>query len=194
MDVHERIERFRQMVEADPENDLGHFSLGRALMDAERYDEAAGALRRAIELNPRLSKAYYLLGQALLRLDRRDEAIQTLERGLQVAAERGDEGPRAEIAQLLGELGVEVSQAEATAQPTSGGFRCRRCGAAGPQLEEPPLSDALGQQIQQHICTACWQEWLAMGIKVINELRLDLSQRRGQEIFDQYMKEFLNLP
>ena len=32
-----------------------------------------------------------------------------------------------------------------------------------------------------------------MGIKVINELRLDLSDRRGQEMFDQYMKEFLNL-
>ena len=128
MDVQQRIERFRQMVEADPDNDLGHFSLGRALIDAEQFDEAVTALRRAVELNPRLSKAYYLLGQALDRLGRRDEAVETLQRGLQVATERGDEGPRAEIAQLLTQLGVEVADAP-TAAEASGTFRCRRCGA-----------------------------------------------------------------
>ena len=29
-----RIEQFRKMADADPENELGHFSLGRALFDA----------------------------------------------------------------------------------------------------------------------------------------------------------------
>ena len=35
-ETNERIERFRTMAEADPQNELGHFSLGRALMDAGR--------------------------------------------------------------------------------------------------------------------------------------------------------------
>lgn len=192
MDVQERIARFRQMVEADPENDLGHFSLGRALIDAGQYEEAATSLRRALELNPRLSKAYYLLGTALAELGRVDEAIAVLKEGYEVAAARGDVGPREEIAEKLRSLGVEVAPQAASSADT-GGFRCRRCGAPGPQLDEPPSNDPLGQQVFEHICANCWQEWLAMGIKVINELRLDLSDRRGQEVFDQYMKEFLNL-
>ncbi len=193
MDVHERIARFRQMVEADPNNDLGHFSLGRALLDAGQLEEAVTALRRALELNPRLSKAYYLLGSALADLGRTEEAIGVLQEGYSVATDRGDVGPRSEIAEKLRSLGVEVSEAAEEQAGETAAFRCRRCGSPGPRLQEPPASDELGQRIFEQICANCWQEWLAMGIKVINELRLDLSDRRGQEIFDQYMKEFLNL-
>lgn len=192
MELQERIERFRQMVASDPENDLGHFSLGRALLDAGQFEEAAAELEQALRLNPRLSKAYYLRARALIELNRKDEAISVLRQGLEVASARGDEGPRAEIVACLQELGETVPEAAASAAASTG-FRCRRCGATGPQLDEAPVSDAIGEQIQQHICANCWQEWLAMGIKVINELRLDLSDRRGQQVFDQYMKEFLNL-
>ena len=31
-----RIEQFRKMAEADPDNELGHFSLGRALVRCRR--------------------------------------------------------------------------------------------------------------------------------------------------------------
>jgi Fe-S cluster biosynthesis and repair protein YggX len=191
MDVEERIVQFRRMVEADPENDLGHFSLARALLDAGRYSEAASELRRTLELNPRLSKAYYLLGYSLHRLGSAQEAIDVLRRGYEVADQRGDLGPREEIAQLLRTLGADLPGRQEAAPS---GFRCRRCGAPGPQLEEPPIQDALGQSIYENVCAHCWQEWLAMGIKVINELRLDLSDPRGQQVFDHYMREFLNLP
>ena len=40
-----RIEQFKNMTEADPENELGHFSLGKAYLDAGQFDEAASSLR-----------------------------------------------------------------------------------------------------------------------------------------------------
>ena len=61
-EVAARIEQFRKMAEADPSNELGHFSLGRAYMDAAMFPEAAEAFEKAIAINANLSKAYQLLG------------------------------------------------------------------------------------------------------------------------------------
>ena len=37
----------------------------------------------------------------------------------------------------------------------------------------------------------CWQDWLRnYSIKVINELRLDLSTEFGQDEYDKYMRGF----
>jgi len=46
------------------------------------------------------------------------------------------------------------------------------------------MSDELGQQIFNSCCAECWQEWLGQGIKVINEMRLDLSTERGRHCAD----------
>src|SRR6184192_2027133 len=78
----DRIEQFRKMANDDPNNELGHFSLGRALLEAGEFDESAKSFRRVLALNPNLSKAYQLLAQAQLKLDRRDEAIETLQQGM----------------------------------------------------------------------------------------------------------------
>jgi Fe-S cluster biosynthesis and repair protein YggX len=67
-------------------------------------------------------------------------------------------------------------------------------GTRARQLAKPPMSDELGQRIQATVCMDCWNEWLRnYSIKVINEMRLDLSTERGQEVYDQVMKEFLGL-
>ena len=60
-----RIEQFKKMAEADPENVLGHFSLGRAYLDSGMNAEAVGAFERALQLDAKLSKAYQLLADAL---------------------------------------------------------------------------------------------------------------------------------
>ena len=39
-----RIEQFRNMARANPEDDLAHFALGQALFDARRHGEAAAAM------------------------------------------------------------------------------------------------------------------------------------------------------
>jgi len=84
-----RIEQFRKMASDDPGNALGHFSLGRELLNAGRAEEAVPSFERVIQIDPNLSRAYQLLGTALLRLDRRDEAISRLTEGLKIAHERG---------------------------------------------------------------------------------------------------------
>jgi Fe-S cluster biosynthesis and repair protein YggX len=63
----------------------------------------------------------------------------------------------------------------------------------GTKLASPPFSNAQGREIQARICQGCWREWLAMGTKVINELRLSLVDPEAQRVFDQHMREFLNL-
>jgi Fe-S cluster biosynthesis and repair protein YggX len=79
-----------------------------------------------------------------------------------------------------------------------GGFRCQRpmclAGSRARQLASPPFNDDLGRRIYDTICADCWTDWLKnYSIKVINELRLDLSTERGQAEYDRYMREFLGL-
>src|SRR5947208_1012830 len=60
----DRINRFKAMTEADPTNELGFFSLGRAYIDAGQPKDAIPSLQRVLALNPSFSKAYSLLGMA----------------------------------------------------------------------------------------------------------------------------------
>ncbi|MER3417023.1 MAG: hypothetical protein C4297_12530 [Gemmataceae bacterium] len=195
--LEERIAQFQKMAHDDPENELGHYSLGRVLMEAGRFAEAAPAFERALALNPYFTKAYQLLGECYLQLQRADKAAEIFREGYSVAEERHDAALRDELARALRSLGQEPPAPRAVAGATAAGFVCRRPGChAGPeaqQLPNPPMNDELGQLVYQSICTACWREWLAMGVKVINELRLDLSDERHQQVYENYMKEFLGL-
>ncbi len=57
-------------------------TLGSALIEASRYDEAIAALRRACELDPQLASAWYNLGLVLMRSMRVDESAEALRRAL----------------------------------------------------------------------------------------------------------------
>lgn len=198
-----RIEQFKQMALADPDNELGHFSLGKAYLEAGKFDEAVQPLARTIELNPKLSKAYQLLGEAHVGAGQNERAIDTLTKGLGVADRQGDRMPRDAMADQLRGLGAPVPEF-ATSQPavqdSSGsttdatdGFRCSRCGRPGGKLEKRPFKGELGEKVFANVCTSCWREWIPMGTKVINELGLTLSSPAGQQAYDQYMVEFLQL-
>lgn len=190
-----RIEQFKKMAQADPQNELGHFSLGKAYLDAGQSSLAIPCFERVIELNANIAKVYQLLAAALLKENRRPEAIVQLSRGVEVAAAHGDLAPKNEMVRMLKELGAPVPEsAAAPPQPLGQGqVLCNRCGRVGPQLPSPPFSKDLGREIHEKICADCWRAWIAMGTKVINELRLPLSDPQAQKIFDQHMREFLNL-
>src|SRR5207302_1804859 len=149
------------------------------------------------ELSPLFSKVYQLLGDSLVKLGRRDEAVKVLKEGFAVADERGDVLPRDEMGKLLSQLGeTPPAPAQTKAAPVGGGFRCHRPGCpAGPharQLPKPPMQDALGQRIYETVCADCWEYWFRnLSIKVINEMRLDLSDARGQAMYEQIMRETL---
>lgn len=199
--LQDRIAQFRKMANDDPDNELGHFRLGQLLVEAGDNEAAAQAFRRTLELSPQFSKVFQLLGSCLIKLDRRDEAVRTLNEGFAVADERGDNIPRDEMAKLLTQLGAPVpaiKKSVASASKSGEGFQCQRpgclAGSRARKLPAPPMNDDLGRRVHESICADCWQDWLKnYSIKVINEMRLDLSTERGQEVYDQNMREFLGL-
>jgi tetratricopeptide (TPR) repeat protein len=198
--LEERVAQFRKMAADDPDNELGHFRLGQLLMEGEQHDEAIQSFRRTLELSPLFSKVYQLLATCLIRQGRPEDAIKVLNEGIAVADERGDNMPRDEMARLLGELGQPVPEpkkaAAAGGGPAGDGFRCQRpgclAGSKARPLPGPPMNDDLGRRIHAAICADCWNEWLRnFSVKVINEMRLDLSLEKGQETYDQIMRELL---
>jgi Fe-S cluster biosynthesis and repair protein YggX len=201
MTLENRILQFKKMAEADPNNELAHFSLGKACLEAGDFAAAAGSLERVLAINPSFSRAYQHLGEVQLKLGRHQDAIATLSRGYSVAQGNGDIMPRDAIGGLLKELGVarpvvgEAVTAVAAEVKVKGNgeFQCRRCGGGGPKLPERPFKGQMGERILAEICSTCWREWIGMGTKVINEFRLDLSNPHGQQVYDQEMREFLNL-
>ena len=195
-EINERIERFKNMADADPDNELGHFSLGRAYMEAGRYAEAIESLKRAIVINRNLSKAYQFVGQSQLKLGQQGEAVATLTEGVKVADARGDVLPRNEMIEQLKSLGAAVPELKASTaklEVGEGQVMCRRCGQVKPRLPSQPFKGEFGKLIYENTCAQCWREAIGQGTKVINELRLDLSDPRAQKMWDQNIREFLNL-
>lgn len=199
--LQDRIAQFRKMASDDPENELGHFRLGQLLAEAGQHREAVQSFRRTLELSPQFSKVFQLMGASLIQLGQRQDAVQVLRDGFAMADERGDTIPRDEMAKLLVQLGEPVpvsKKSGGTGASTTGvgGFHCQRpgcfAGARARPLPSPPMNDELGRRIQANICADCWTEWFRnYSIKVINEMRLDLSTEKGQEVYDQIMREYL---
>jgi Fe-S cluster biosynthesis and repair protein YggX/predicted TPR repeat methyltransferase len=187
----------RKMASDDPDNELGHFRLGQLLAEAGDHAGAAASFERTLELSPGFSKVFQLLGQSLMKLGKKAEAIDVWTRGWKVADERGDKMPRDDMARLLRENGApvpEVTRPQTDDGPGTG-FKCQRpgclAGNRAKQLPGAPLPDDVHNRIHREICADCWNEWLRnYSIKVINELRLDLSSEYGQEEYDKYMHEF----
>jgi tetratricopeptide (TPR) repeat protein len=194
----DRIAQFRKMASDDPENELGHFRLGQLLAEDGQHEEAAKSFERTLELNPQFSKVYQLLGECRSKLGKKEQAVEVLARGYKVADENGDRMPRDAMAKLLADLGAPVPKPEPAAATNDGpetGFRCQRPGcAAGKRakpMAAPPIPDPIGVRIQEQICADCWESWKKdYSIKVINELRLDLSSEFGSSEYDKYMRGY----
>lgn len=198
-ELQDRIARFETMASADPDNDMAHFSLGSAYLQAGRAAEAAKSLQRCIELNPDMSKAYQLAGEAMIKAGWSDTAADLLRTGYEVAAAKGDRMPKDAIADLLRDMGLEPpalskdTAAAAERLRESGAFVCRRTGRPGTQLAEPPFRGPVAKWIMDNISAETWQAWIGQGTKVINELRLDFSREEDQETYDKHMYEFLGI-
>ena len=196
--LQDRIAQFRKMANDDPENELGHFRLGQLLLEAGEYRDAVQSFQRTLQLSPQFSKVYQLLGTALLQLNERAEAIATLRKGCEIAEERGDRMPREEMVKMLVSLGEAPPETKVVQTGPESGFRCQRpgcmAGRYARQLDAPPMKDEIGQRVFASVCADCWNEWLkGFSIKVINEMRLDLSTEHGQAEYDRIMREFLGI-
>lgn len=194
--LEQRVAQFRKMTVDDPDNELGHFRLGQLLMEGGEFAEAIASFRKTLMLSPQFSKVYQLLGKCELEIGKRDDAVRTLNEGYRMADARGDRMPRDEMAKMLTDLGETPPEpAKAKRDGEGDGFPCQRpgciAGSFAVQLPKPPLPDETGKRIYQTVCADCWNDWLKnYSIKVINELRLDLSLESGQAEYDKYMRGF----
>lgn len=198
----DRIAQFRKMASDDPDNELGHYRLGQLLLEAGQFADAEGSFRRTLELSPQFSKVYQLLGETLIKQSKTADAIKILTEGYAIADERGDNIPRDEISKLLVGLGQPAPTPKATAPASASGpgdgFKCQRpgcvSGKSARKLAKAPMNDELGQRIYDNVCVECWDYWLKnLSVKVINEMRLDLSTDQGAEMYDNIMRETLGL-
>ena len=170
--LEERIAQFSKMAQDDGDNELGHYRLGQLLQEANRHDEAIRSFRRTLELSPQFSKVFLLLGKSQVALGRKDVEA----------------------------LGVQPPAPAAAPEPDGPetGFRCARsmchAGKRARQLEKPPMPDEVGAEILRRVCAKCWGSWFKdQSIKVINELRLDLSSEASAMEYDRHMREYLGL-
>lgn len=196
MDINERIAQFERLAQDDPENDMVHFSLGGALNQAGRYEEAARSYRRATELNPGMSKAYQLAGAAYMAAQDIDSAVAILTEGYKVATERGDMMPRRGIEDLLKQLGAPIPEVEDRAPSPAvhhGGFVDKVTGKPGTQMPRPPMRGPIGQWLYENVSNEHFQEWIGLGTKIINELRLDLSDDAHADAYDYGMRHYLGI-
>lgn len=70
---------------------------------------------------------------------------------------------------------------------------CSRCGQNSPGLARPPMPGPLGTRIAAQVCAACWEEWLRMQVKFINEYRLNPLDERHFEFLMGQAREFLKI-
>lgn len=89
-DFEEQIARFKKVIEIDPADVLGYFSLGNAYLDAGKKRDAMETFTKAVEVDPQHSASFYGLGMAHEALGDFKKAREVYERGIRAAEARGD--------------------------------------------------------------------------------------------------------
>jgi Fe-S cluster biosynthesis and repair protein YggX len=153
---------------------------------------------RCVQINPAMSKAFQLAGQSYISAGDNDSAAEVLAQGYKAAAGRGDRMPMKAMGDLLTKIGrpvPEVAGAKSTGGTPGGpgGFVCQRTGRPGTKMSRPPFKGAVGEWIAANISKETFDDWIAQGTKVINELRLDLSRDEDDAVYDAHMREFLGI-
>ena len=99
-----KSEKWRKLVEKNPDNELARYSLGSALFEAGQFADAEPHFARALELKPDWVMAYILRARCLIRLGRVDEARPLLAQGRTHSIQQHHDAPVEEIDAILAEL------------------------------------------------------------------------------------------
>ena len=70
---------------------------------------------------------------------------------------------------------------------------CARCGEQREGLDAPPLVGERGRKVQEHICAACWNEWLDQAKNIINHYGIEVADPSQRKRMYGVMAEFLKL-
>jgi tetratricopeptide (TPR) repeat protein len=99
------IERWSRLLAEYPDHELARFSLGKAYFDAGQFELAAEQFQRAVARKADWMAAHILLGRCQMHLGQREAAVATLQHAHHLARVQNHQGPLAETAELLRELG-----------------------------------------------------------------------------------------
>lgn len=196
MDPQTRITQFQRLIADDPNNDMAYFSLGNAFLQNEQFEQAGETFAKCAEINEAMTKAYQLAGDAYIRAGKVDLAKVVLTKGYIEATTRGDMLPKNAIAELLESINEPlpvVKDEPPKVDAPTGDFECQKTGRMGTKLARPPFRNALGEWIQSNISKQTFDEWIGMGTKIINELRLDLSRDEHDAVYDYAMRVYLGV-
>lgn len=97
----DRITQFQEKVAQAPDNVLFRFSLGQALLDAGRPEEAAEELQACVAARGDWLLAWMLLGRAQLAQGQTETARTTFAKALELAVAQEHEGPEMELREVL---------------------------------------------------------------------------------------------
>ena len=100
----DREAMFKEMVRQFPDSPMGHFSLGRLMVDEKRWPEAVAALSDAVRLDPTYAAALVALGDAHAGAGSKAEAKATWERALATPHGKRDVSLQADLEPRIRDL------------------------------------------------------------------------------------------
>jgi tetratricopeptide (TPR) repeat protein len=101
-----KIEQFEKLVAHNAQDVLSRFTLGRAYLEARRFDDAVRTLEELLTIKTDYTAAFVLLGDAYEGGGKIARAIKTWKRGVELAQSKGDLHPRNQMQERLARLGV----------------------------------------------------------------------------------------
>src|SRR5882724_915851 len=86
---------------------------------------------------------------------------------------------------------AEPDRLWSNAPPMSRTVKCAKLGETLPGLPYKPFNDALGQRIYDSVSAQAWSLWIEHSKKIVNEYRLDLTQKKAHEVLKEQCEAFL---
>ena len=100
----ERETMFRQMTTEFPDSPMGHFSLGKFLLEEKRWAEAVTSLEQAVKLDGSYAAAHVALGDAHAGAGDAEKAKQAWQRALETPHGKKDMSLQADLEQRIADL------------------------------------------------------------------------------------------
>lgn len=85
-----KIDKFKKVLQIDPNDETLWFGLGKAYMGDENWDEAITAFDSCLKVKPTYSAAILALAQSLKQADQPDRCRTVCAQGIDVATANGD--------------------------------------------------------------------------------------------------------
>jgi uncharacterized protein HemY len=104
MRMSDREAMFREMIRQFPDSPMGHFSLGRLLLDEKRWAESVEALGEAVKLDPNYAAAYVALGDAHAGAGAKEDAKAAWNRALETPLGRRDMSLQSDLDQRIRDI------------------------------------------------------------------------------------------